>query len=107
MGQIFWKVLAGFGGAAQEAWNDHQGFKFKVDAGGIIVPIKRELPDYATDENIRVGAPEADVLHRYGTPRNEDKNKKDDDVFYRYPGIGFTIKKGQVISIYIFPKFKE
>ena len=94
-------------GAVKEAWNERQGLKFKVDAGGIIVLIKCDSPDFATDENIRVGAPEADVLRRYCAPRNEDKNKRGDEVLYRYPGIGFTIKNNQVISIYIFPRYKE
>ena len=94
-------------GAVKEVWNDRQGLKFKVDAGGIIVLIKCDSPDFATDENIRVGTPEADVLRRYGAPRNEDRNKKGDEVLYRYPGIGFTIKNNQVSSIYIFPRYKE
>lgn len=94
-------------GTVQERWNERQGLEFKVDKAGVIVLIKCATPDYATDLNIRVDAPEADLLRRYGAPRSENRNKSGDEVLYRYPGIGFTIKNRQVITIYIFPNYRE
>lgn len=88
------------------SWMDYKaGLKYKADASGIIVLIKCENSNYATDENILVGSPESDVLRRYGAPRKENSSGK--DVLYRYPGIAFTIQDRQVKSIYIFPKYLE
>ena len=85
----------------KDAW-ERKGVKFKVDEDKIIVLIKCRKPKYATDKNVRVGSPKSVVIRRYGKPLDEKKNN--DRVLYRYPGIGFVIKKGKVKTIYIFPK---
>lgn len=92
----------------RDGWNDKYGLSYKaaknkVSNKKIIVLIKCEKCEFSTDRNIRIGSPKADVLRRYGAPREENKTKN--AVLYRYPGIGFAIRNAKVDIIYIFPKY--
>ena len=91
-------------GAQRGVWNDHgSGLQFKVDYQGIVVLIKCQRCKYPTDRNVRVGSPESDVLRWYGAAR--EKRLTPQATLFSYLGISFAIRDGQVMSIYIFPRY--
>jgi len=91
-------------GAKATDWNStNQGLDYRVDEKGIVILIRCQDPRYVTDRNIRIGSPETDLIRWYGAAR--EREVVPEGVVYGYVGISFAVKGGQVVAIYIFPRY--
>lgn len=91
-------------GANAADWNStNKGLDFRVDEKGRVILIRCQDPRYVTDRNVRIGSPESELVRWYGAAR--EKEVVPDGTVYGYLGISFAVRRGQVVAIYIFPRY--
>lgn len=90
--------------ALLDDWNPAgPGLDYRIDNSRRVVLIRCQEARYATDRNIRIGSPENALFRWYGAAR--EKEVVPDGAVYGYLGISFAVKSGQVVAIYIFPRY--
>jgi hypothetical protein len=100
----------GSAGQVKDRWNEvrllnrkeDKDLTYRTNAAREIVAIQCRTSDCVTDQGIRVGMSEKNVLRRYGAPRNETSTNN--GVYYEYLGIGFEVVNGTVVAIYIYAR---
>jgi hypothetical protein len=75
---------------------------YRTNSAQQVVAIQCRKPECVTDQGIRVGMSERNVVRRYGSPRTESPTNN--GVYYEYLGIGFEIVKGAVAGIYVYAR---
>lgn len=97
-------------GQVKDRWNEvriqnmkeDKDLTYRTNTARQVVAIQCRKPECVTDQGIRVGMSEKNVVRRYGAPRNESQTN--DGVYYEYPGIGFEVVNGAVAAIYIYAR---
>jgi hypothetical protein len=100
----------GDAGQVKDRWNEvriqnlkeDKDLTYRTNTARQVVAIQCRKSACVTDQGIRVGMSEKQVLRRYGAPRNESNTN--DGVYYEYPGIGFEIVNRTVVGIYVYAR---
>jgi hypothetical protein len=100
----------GDAGEVKDRWNEvrlpkqkeSKDLTYRTNTARQVVAIQCSKPECVTDQGIRVGMSETNVLRRYGAPRKETPTNT--GVYYEYLGIGFEVVNATVVAIYIYAR---
>jgi hypothetical protein len=100
----------GDAGEVKDRWNEvrlpnkkeDKGLMYRTNSARQVIAIQCRKPECVTDQGIRVGMSESNVLRRYGAPRKESPTSA--GMYYEYLGIGFEVVNGTVAAIYIYAR---
>jgi hypothetical protein len=100
----------GDAGQVKDRWNEvrlpskkeDKELTYRTNTARQVVAIQCSKPECVTDQGIRVGMSEKNVLRRYGAPRKETPTNT--GVYYEYLGIGFEVVNATVVAIYIYAR---
>jgi hypothetical protein len=100
----------GDAGQIKDRWNEvrlpkqkeSKELTYRTNTARQVVAIQCSKPECVTDQGIRVGMSETNVLRRYGAPRKETPTNT--GIYYEYLGIGFEVVNATVVTIYIYAR---
>jgi hypothetical protein len=97
-------------GLVKDRWNEvrlpnkkeDKELTYRTNSARQVIAIQCRKPECVTDQGIRVGMSEKNVLRRYGAPRKE--NLTNEGVYYEYLGLGFEVVNATVVAIYVYAR---